>query len=217
MLNLTSKTPKPLLKINNKILLGNTINFFQKIGFNEIFINTHFLHQNIESYINKNFSDHSINLIYEPLILGTGGGIKNIFNYTKNKKICVVNSDIFWLSCNKLDIENFLMDYNDITHCKVLLSKADNFYGLKNTNGDFNIQNGFISKWIKGNEILFYSGFQVVSRDIFELNQKVIPMNMIWDKLIKKQKLNGEVASSKIFHIGDKKSIDVFKSFSDLE
>ena len=41
MLDLTLNTPKPLLKINNKTLLGNTINFFLDIGCSEIFINTH--------------------------------------------------------------------------------------------------------------------------------------------------------------------------------
>ena len=30
-------------------------------------------------------------------VLITGGGVKNIFNYTKNSKVCVVNSDIFWI------------------------------------------------------------------------------------------------------------------------
>ena len=41
MLDLTTNTPKPLLKFRNKTLLGNTINFFRDIGCTDIYINTH--------------------------------------------------------------------------------------------------------------------------------------------------------------------------------
>ncbi len=141
MLDLTTNIPKPLLKIRNRILLGNTINFFNDIGFSNIFINAHYLHSKIEKYIINNFNN-SVNLIYEPSILGTGGGIKNVFNYTKNNKICVVNSDIFFLNDNKKDLIKFLKDTDSITHGKILLSEDKNFYGLKKMNGDFNINNG---------------------------------------------------------------------------
>ena len=206
MFDLTSNIPKPLLKFNNKILLGNTIDFFQDIGFNEIFINTHYLHKKIETYIDKNYNDSSLNLIYEPSILRTGGGVKNIFNYTKNNKICVVNSDIFWLIDNKIHIVEFLKDFNDVTHCKLLLSKKNNFYGLKNSKGDFNIRNGIISNWIEGNEIIFYSGFQVVSKHIFKNTKNIFSINDVWNSLIASKKLKGSIINSKILHIGDKNS-----------
>ena len=80
MLDLTNKKPKPLLEIKNVTLLKNSINFFLSIGCDKIFINTHYLHIEIENYIQKNFKDYPISLIYEPLILGTGGGVKNVFN-----------------------------------------------------------------------------------------------------------------------------------------
>ena len=208
MLDLTSETPKPLLKVKNKILLGNTINFFHNIGCNEIFINTHYLHNRVESYINKNFSDFPINLIYEPVILGTGGAVKNIFNYTRSKKICVVNSDIFWGKGNKLEIVKFLEDFNKIKHCKILLSKKENFLGLKRNTGDFNIHNGIVLPFNYSNEIIYYSGLQIVTKNIFAKSKKVFSMNKIWDHLILKKKLRGKLIKSKILHIGDKKSFE---------
>lgn len=206
MLDLTTNTPKPLLKFKNQTLLGNTINFFKDIGCNEIFINTHYLHEKIHKYVNTYFNDHSINLIYEPKILGTGGAIKNIFKYSKNKKICVVNSDIFWQEENKVELLNFLKDFNNITHCKILLSKNDNFHGLKKTKGDFNIENGIVKNWIKDNQIFFYSGFQIVSKNIFKNMNEVFAMNIIWNKLIIDKNLKGSVIQSEILHIGDKNS-----------
>ena len=208
MLELTTNTPKPLLEFQRKILLSNTINFFKEIGCDEIFINTHYLHTKIESYVNKNFKNYPIRLIYEPSILGTGGGVKNAFNYTKNRNLCVVNSDIFWKPDNKLDILNFLKDFNNVNHCTVLLSNESNFLGLKSLKGDFNLKNNYVFNWVEGNEIIIYSGLQIVSKNIFNNTKKHFHMNDIWNRLIAKKKLRGKLINSKITHIGDKNSID---------
>ena len=210
MLNLTKDIPKPLLKVKDKNLLGNAINFFSEIGFNEIFINTHYLHYRIENYINKNFNNYPINLIYEPTILGTGGGVKNIFNYTQNKKICVVNSDILWQMNNKSDILNFIDNFNDVDHCKILLSYENNFFGLKKNQGDFNIQNGVVSQWSNDNKIIIYSGLQIVSKNIFEQTPTIFSMNKVWNNLINEKKLFGDFMRSNIIHIGDKNTFDQF-------
>ena len=208
MLNLTVNTPKPLLKVNQKTLLGNSINFFNEIGFNEIFVNTHYLHYKIESFINKTFYNYPINLIHEPSILGTGGGIKNIFNYTKSKNLCVVNSDIFWNKNNKIDIINFLTDFNNINQCKILLSKKNNFSGLKKSEGDFMIRNNIISNWSKGNEVIFYSGLQVVSKNIFDKTTNSFPINDVWNDLIVDKKLKGSLMQTNLTHVGDKNSFE---------
>ncbi len=207
MLNLTYKTPKPLLKYKNKILLKNTIDFFTNIGCDEILVNTHYLHNKIKKYLDKNFKNYPIQIIYEKTLLGTGGGVKNIFNYTKRKKICVVNSDIFWTKENKSHIESFLGSYQKVSKCKILLSKDINFLGLKKENGDFNLKRNIVTKLKSKNEKLYYSGLQVVSKNIFNNRKKIFPMNEIWTKLIKKNQIKGYVIPSKIRHIGDKKSI----------
>ena len=208
MLDLTKNKPKPLLEIKNITLLENSINFFLSIGCNRIFINTHYLYKDIENFIKKNFKDYPISLVYEPVILGTGGGIKNIFNFSKKENILVSNSDILWQDKNKKDIINFARDINHIKNCKLLLSKEKNFLGLKSSNGDFRIINNKVSRWTKGDEIIFYSGLQIVSPNIFKNTTNVFPMNTIWDNLIKQNNLIGEVIDSKITHIGDKKSFE---------
>ena len=207
MLNLTSDTPKPLLKYKNKILLKNTIDFFTNIGCDEILVNTHYLHTKIKKYLKKNFKNYPIQIIYEKTILGTGGGVKNIFNHTKREKICVVNSDIYWTNKNKSDIDNFLSNYQNISHCKMLLSKDINFLGLKKEKGDFSLKGNIVTNWNNKNEKLYFSGLQIVSKNIFNNRKKIFPMNEIWVRLIKKNQIKGYVIPSKIRHIGDKKSI----------
>ena len=206
MLNLTRDKPKALLKYKNKILLNNTIDFFTNIGCDEVLVNTHYLHNKIKKYLDKNFKNYPIQIIYEKKILGTGGGVKNIFNYTKRKKICVVNSDIFWTKENKSHIEHFLSNYQNVSHCKILLSKDINFLGLKKEKGDFNLKRNVVTNWNSKNEKLYYSGLQIVSKNIFNNRKKIFPMNEIWTKLLKKSEIKGYVIPSKIRHIGDKKS-----------
>ena len=210
MQDLTLKTPKPLLRKKNKTLLENTINFFHEVGCKEFFINTHYLYKNIELFILNNFEEYPIKLVYEPIILGTGGAIQNIFNYTNIKKICVVNSDIFWKSDNKLDVINFLKNYDEVTHCKIMLSKEKNFLGLKKNKGDFNIRNGIVSNWINGQDINIYSGLQIVSKKIFNNSSNNFSMYKIWNDLIVSNNLKGSFINSKVLHIGDKRSFDDF-------
>ena len=206
MQNLTRNKPKPLLKYKNKILLKNTIDFFTNIGCDEILVNTHYLHNKIKKYLDKHFKNYPIKIIHEKKILGTGGGVKNIFNYTKRKKICIVNSDIFWTKENKSHIECFLNNFENVSHCKMLLSKEANFLGLKKQKGDFNLKKSLVTNWDNKNEKLYYSGLQIVSKNIFNNRKKIFPMNEIWTKLIKKKQIKGYVVPSKIRHIGDKKS-----------
>ena len=52
---LTLSKPKPLLEINKKTLLENTIYFLEKFGIEEIAINTHYLSDQISTFVdNKN-------------------------------------------------------------------------------------------------------------------------------------------------------------------
>ena len=206
MLNLTRNKPKPLLKYKNKILLKNTIDFFTNIGCDEILVNTHYLHNKIKKYLDKNLKNYPIKIIYEKTILGTGGGVKNIFTHTKRKKICIVNSDIFWTKENKPHIEQFLTNYKKVTHCKMLLSKDIDFLGLKKAKGDFNLKKNVVTNWKSENEKLYYSGLQIVSKNIFNNRKEIFPMNEIWTNLIKKKRITGYIIPSKIRHIGDKKS-----------
>ena len=208
MLDLTKKNPKPLLEFKNIKLLDNTINFFKEIGCNEIFINSHYLYKKIEKHVIRNYQNNLVNLIYEPKILGTGGGVKNIFNYTNKDRLVVVNSDIFWQDENKQCILNFLKNLENINYCKILLSEEKNFYGLKKVKGDFNLQKNYISHWTEQDEVIFYSGLQILSKTIFENSKKIFPMHDIWNNLIIDKNLEGSLVKSKILHIGDKSSYD---------
>jgi|SRR4030095_1558960 len=92
---LTDKIPKALVEFNGKPMVANVITKLKKIGIEEIIINIHHFHQQIEEYFTKNDFGVKISLIYEKEILGTGGAIKNAASFLDHSgDFLVYNVDV---------------------------------------------------------------------------------------------------------------------------
>ena len=212
MKHLTKKVPKPLLKINDRELLSYNIEFFLNLGCNKIVINTHYLHNEIKIFVKKQFSNRNINLIFEPELLNTGGGIKNALSYFCEKNFLVTNSDILWNDDNRKDINDFISEYQKIKFCKLLLVENKKFKGLKKKEGDFKLENNLISRWEKNDPYLYFSGLQIINPNIFsQIKQYSFSMNLLWDILIKYNQLQGQISNSVVTHIGDINSYNQIK------
>jgi len=214
MKNLTESKPKPLLKINNKELLRHNIDFFLTLGCKKIVINTHYLHNQIKTFIKKYYSDNNIQLIYEPILLNTGGGIKNALSFLEGKNFLVTNADVLWKQENKKDVLNFISNYELIDTCKLLLAKDINFSGLKKTTGDFKLQNMFIKRWEQNDPHLYYTGLQIINPRIFDLIiERSFSINKLWDILITNKNIQGKILNSNIAHIGDINAFNQIKDY----
>jgi len=212
MNNLTDSNPKPLLKINNKELLRYNIDFFTNLGCKKIVINTHYLHEKIQNFIEKNYSDRSIILSYEPTLLNTGGGIKNALRFLGGNNFIVTNSDILWKENNIEDVIKFINNYQKIETCKLLLSNDNHFDGLKKTVGDFKYEDSLVKRWKKNDPYLYYTGLQIINPIVFKLIDDVsFSVNKLWDLLIAQDNLQGQISNSNIAHIGDINAYNQFK------
>ncbi len=213
MNDLTDSTPKPLLKINNKELLRYNIDFFTNLGCEKIVINTHYLHDKIQHFIDEHYSNRNVKLSYEPTLLNTGGGIKNALSSLGDKNFIVTNSDILWKEENTKDVLKFINNYQEIETCKLLLAADSNFEGLKKSEGDFKYADNLVTRWKKNDPYLYYTGLQIINPLIFNLIEEVsFSLNKLWDLLIAKNDLKGEISNSNIVHIGD---INAFNQFKD--
>ena len=218
MKNLTKNKPKPLIKIKNQPLIGNTIDFFEKIGCNKFIINTHYLHKQIDDYVKEFYSKKNINLIFEPKILDTGGGVKNAINFFDNKNFLVTNSDILWRENNFTDIKNFITNIDNVINCSLLLSKKSNTIGIEKKNGDFAFEKSKLRRWKINDPLIFYSGLQILNPIIFEnFHFKKFSINHIWDKLINEKELEGYIMNSNLYHIGDINTFNKIKDNLSLE
>ena len=81
-------------------------------------------------------------------------------------------------------------------------------HGINNDKGDFIISDGLINRFKEHHEILIYSGAQIISLDILnEYQKEKFSFNVVWDKLIDRQLISGDVMKSDWYHIGDIKAL----------
>jgi len=91
---LTESIPKPLLPIGGHSLLVWNLLLLKQHGITEALINLHYRGDQIVEALGDG-SRHGMRLAYshEPLILGTGGGIKQGQPYFENRPFLVLNGD----------------------------------------------------------------------------------------------------------------------------
>ena len=203
---LTKKTPKPLIKISEITLLENTIRFLCSIKIKKIFINIHYLGDQIRIFLKKNKFDVDIKIIDESKkLLNTGGGALNMSKKIKNDKFFILNPDTIWGKNYKKDFHRLEKTYFRYKKPVMLLvSKKKSFD--KSFKGDFNINNKKqILKSYKNNYI--YTGAQLVDKSFFKGKKiKSFPMSIVWKKLIKKKEILAELSDNSFFHVNSLKT-----------
>ena len=208
MLPLADEIPKPLVKVNNISLLKNVIDFLFKIGCIKIIINTHYKHHLIYDFINEFYNFSNILISHEEHILDTAGGVKNAISLFNDENILVTNSDIYWKKENEEDVIGLINDFNSKEECRLLLVEKEKAHGLINKVGDFSLKNNIIKRWKIGDKILYYSGIQIISLNIFQdFSSNKFSFNAVWDNQIKKNSLYGNMMSSHWYHVGEIKGL----------
>ena len=93
---LTDRTPKPLVMIGNKPLLGHQLQWLHDAGIKEVVVNVHHLAGQIRQAIGTG-SDFGVRVQYsvEKELLDTGGGIKNALGQLGDGPFVVLNGDIW--------------------------------------------------------------------------------------------------------------------------
>ena len=202
MLPLTTKIPKPLIKIGPKNLLERSIELLIKIGIDEIIVNTHYLSKEIDNFLeNKNYKI-SISAINEEVLLDTGGGILNATKNFKDEPFFVLNPDTIWNKNYYEELKILENSYLKNNKPILLLVNKKNSHD-KSFKGDFNfVENNCVIREASNQYI--FTGAQIISRSIFKtINEKVFSMNLIWDKMIKEKNLLGQESSQTFFHVNN--------------
>ncbi|MFZ3046702.1 MAG: nucleotidyltransferase family protein, partial [Desulfatirhabdiaceae bacterium] len=94
LLPYSSHTPKPLFPIGGTPLLDRIIRQLVSAGCTEVMINTHYLANRIQAFLNHQTYPIPVGTIFEPTILGTGGAIRNLESFWEDQPFIVVNADI---------------------------------------------------------------------------------------------------------------------------
>jgi len=209
---LTLNCPKPLLKIGKETLLSNTINFLQQYQIKEIVINTHYLGEQISEYIKNKKFNININIINEKEnILNTGGGILNALKYFNENFLCI-NPDTIW-NFQYIDelkkMESKLVS-NKVKNILLIVDKEKSFD--KNLKGDFSLKGDLIIKEKHSDLRYIYTGLQIINPEVFlNIDEKIFPINKVWDKLIEKEELFAIRSDIDFRHVSN---LDIYKKLN---
>jgi NDP-sugar pyrophosphorylase family protein len=95
LMPLTRDLPKPLVAVQGKPLIEWNLELLAAAGFRRIFINLFYLGEKIRAALGDG-SKWGVELLFvdEPLLLDTGGAVKNIQPHLHSDHLLTVNSDI---------------------------------------------------------------------------------------------------------------------------
>ena len=200
---ITKDIPKPLLNVKNLNLLDNTLKFVKSIGINKLKINTFYLSDQINNFIEKQNYPLNIDIINDgEKILDTGGGIYNLIKTSEEEDFLTLNPDTLWNSNYVKTFDEMEKFYfkNKIKNLLMVVKKNRSFD--TRFKGDFNLNKGKLSNELK-NEFI-YTGCQILNRQIFEKMQKnIFSISEIWNYLSDKEELYGYESLNEFIHVTD--------------
>ena len=208
---ITNDIPKPLLKIKNTNLLDNALNFVQSLGINNVKINTFYLSEKIQNFIeSKNYS-LNIDVVSDgETILDTGGGIFNLIKQSEDENFLILNPDTLWNS-NYINIFNKMEKYyfeNKVKNLLMVVNKNKSFDDR--FKGDFSLNNYKLSKEKKNDFI--YTGCQILNKKVLQkINSNIFSIYEIWNDLINNKELYGYESLTEFIHLTD---IEIFKKLN---
>ena len=205
---LTLTEPKPLLKVNEITLLETSFNLIKFLGIKKILINTFYLKEKIEDFINLKKFDLDIKIISDgETILNTGGGILNMMNSSRESDFLILNPDTVWDKSYVESIQNMEKFYfsNQIKNILLLVNKNLSFD--KKLKGDFNLLENVIKKDFQND--LIYTGCQIINKNLFDSHSvSNFSILEVWNKLVRKNKLYGYESLENFYHLTN---LEVYK------
>jgi len=198
---LTLTEPKPLLKINEITLLENCINLIQSLRIEKVIINTFYLKEKIENFINEKKFNLDIKIINDgKKILNTGGGILNMINSSNESDFLTLNPDTIWNKNYTEIIQSMEKFYFSKQIKNILLLANKNLSFDKELKGDFNLVDNKIKK--NNQNDLIYTGCQIINKSLFEsYSVSNFSISEVWNELIAKNKLYGFESSEEFYHL----------------
>lgn len=186
---LTDNCPKPMLKIGNKPILETVIRSFIKAGFENFYISTHYMPEQIQNHFGDGTElGVNINYVYEEAPLGTGGALGLLpSDLPQGLPLIMMNGDVL----TKVDFERLLDFHNDNEADATMCVREYDYqipYGV--INGEGNKITSMVEKPIQ--RFFVNAGIYVVSPRVLqsvEKNQKIDMPTLLEQHMEERQKV----------------------------
>ena len=99
--SITKKTPKPLVNVGNTAILEFCLTQLSQSGVTEVVINTHYLADQIETFIKDFTTPLKIKTSFEETLLGTAGTLRKHFEELSTNEFIVMHADNYFAASMK--------------------------------------------------------------------------------------------------------------------
>lgn len=198
------EVPKPLAPINGKPFLYWLITYLKKNGVDSFIFSLGYLHQLVEVFLEKEFSDLKYQCIIEKEPLGTGGAIRLCLQHTTSTNVLIVNGDSFF----NLNINAFFKNHTQSkSDCSIALKPMQNFdrYGSVIIDSNNSVTQFNEKKYCANG--LINTGILIFNRDVFLDKTSDLPLNFSYEKHflepnMQSLKVSGYIAAEYFIDIG---------------
>ncbi len=90
---ITNSIPKCMVKIHGKPLLGYWLDLLFNDGVDQVLINTHYLPDSVRAFAANSEWSHSISLVHEKTLLGTGGTVLKNRDFSIGQPLMIAHAD----------------------------------------------------------------------------------------------------------------------------
>jgi mannose-1-phosphate guanylyltransferase len=189
---LTEKLPKGLVNVCGRPLITYALEHLESIGVEEVIISTHHAHHCWdEVFPDRRWENIKIHFSYEPVLLETGGGLKNTESFFQDvENFIVYNSDIVTnlplLKACKLHLDSgklsTLVLRTDGGFCQIALDQFKRVISVEGS--QFQSQKTYL-----------FTGIHILNIQCFKLIQKIERQSLLYyyKEWIKKISVNGLV------------------------
>jgi mannose-1-phosphate guanylyltransferase len=105
---LTLTRPKVLIPVQNRPLLHWLVEYLWSAGAEEVIVNGYHLSEKLTDYIEAEDFPIPVHLMVEEILLGTGGGIRNVADFWDKRPFVVINGDIL----SSIDLQEILSSHD---------------------------------------------------------------------------------------------------------
>ena len=203
---LTQHQPKPMIPVASRPLIDHALDIAVTAGLSKVVINTHHCPAPLRAHL---ASEHRLNLhlVHEDQLLETGGGLRNAAPlFDGAPAVWTLNADAVWRGPNPV---RSVPATPVPGGARLLLVPKDRALGHTGPGDFFLNPDGTLRRRGPAPSAPYvYTGVQLIDpAPVAQLNQDAFSLNIVWDAMIARGALLGEVYDGAWCDVGQPESI----------
>ena len=176
---LTETRPKPMIEVAGRPLIDHALALADAVGAAPIVVNLHHL----GAQIARHLAARPIAISWEPVLLETGGGLRQALPKLGAGPVMTLNADAVWSGTNPLQQLAAAWDETRMDALLLLAPKAQT--RGHSGRGDFLLDSEGRIQRAAGAEAPIYLGAQIIRTEgLADIDEDVFSLNRLWDVLI---------------------------------